>query len=321
MPAWRALAVLLAFTLVPLSPTPMPSLDRPSWTAGDHWTYSTNTTLTAGLNLTGTVTSTVQGLQPTTVGGASVDAYQVLLSGTGSAAGNVTYSGSVFFVQGTWIVTGEERFEPVELQPVYSLFDLTVDGKYQGVLPYSVRVQNTTTFEILADGWPYPHLAASSGVVTVRYNFTQDSSVYGPTDQSRHDQGTGEWTETFSMAMPVDTATPLRTFRAFPITATWPDGSRQLSLASPEVGNDVRTESYAPGGNLTAVTVLTSYRYQALETPTYLGLTAVQWAIVAPVVAAAAVGLVAYRRRRRQKGPPPPEGLTPGDLTSGPRGP
>lgn len=307
----QALAVLLGFALVALSPPLIPPLDRPAWTVGDTWTYETDTALMPGLNLTGTVTSTVVGQVPTLVAGASVDAYRVLLAGSGSAAGTVHLNSGNVTIQGSWVLTGDERFEPTNLDLIYDLLDLSVNGTYQTFLPFSLRVQNTTTYYVRADDWRYPLAAGTNGSRTVDYNFTQDAYSTGG---STHASGVGEWTFGFSMGAPTTVSTPAGSFSAYPITETWPDGSAQRTFSSPQVGNAVRTESYAPGGNRTAVTSLTSYRYQVLETTTYLGLTALEWAAVSSVIVAGVVITVVWRWRRRRS-LEPPEGGSPPILT------
>lgn len=317
----RIAAIGLAFALVVLSPASLPSLERPTWTAGDSWTYATNTTLLPGLNLTGTVVWTMRGRVATPVGTGSVDAYDMLLSGSGTAAGTISNGTYTVQVAGAWILTAEERFEPVNFQLIYSVLDLSVNGTYQGVFQFTSRVQNTTTFEILSSTWDYPFQSLTEGNVTVRYDFTQDSVLNGPFTANRHENGTGQWTEEFSASLPVVVGTPAGSFEAFPINEAWPDGSRRVSFGSATVGNAARTEVYGSDGNMTSVSVLASYRYQALEAPTFLGLTAVQWAIVLPVVAAVAVGLLLYRRRRKKRTAMVGVGAASEDLTSGPRGP
>ncbi len=317
----RLLVVLLGLSLLPFtSAVSAASVDRPAWTAGDFWRYQTNTTLTPGLNLTGEATSTVAGLQPLPLGPNSVDAWRVGLSGAGTAVGIVRTGSGDVSVHGSWIVTGEEWFEPRNLHPVYSLLDVSVNGTYQSVVPFSIRVQNTTAFSILVDGWKYPLTVGSSGSLTTSINFTQD--FYASTGTTVHQNGTTQWTLAFSIGAGRSMATSAGTFDAYPIDERWPDGSSQRSWYSPQIGNDLRTETDDAKGNLTAMTVLVAYRYQTLETPTFLGLTVVQWAIVAPVAAAAATAsIILLWRFRRRKNQRPPEGQAPPTPTSGPRDP
>ena len=295
------------------------SLDRPSWTVGDYWTYRTNTTLAPGLNLTGTATSTLAGTRSTAAGGSAVNALQVVLSGSGTAGGTVSTASGNVSVQGSWIVTGEERFEPTSLHVVYSLLDLSVNGTYLGVVPFSIRVQNTTTFQILTDAWQYPLPVGGSGSLAMAYNFTQDA--YGIGGTTFHENGTGTWDLGFSLGPSKPVATPAGTFTAYPVVETWPDGSSERSWFAPQVGNDVRTETYDPGGNLTSETVLLAYRYQALEAPTFLGLTLVEWTAAVAGVAVAVTAVLLVRRSRRKKGQPHPGGGSPPEVTSGPRDP
>ncbi len=319
--AARAPAFALAFALVALAATGTTSLDRPSWTVGDSWTYATNTTLLPGLNLTGTVTWTVQGHPPAGGPKVPVDAYQVVLSGSGSAVGAVMTSVGPVSIQGSWILTGEDLFEPDTLQPLSNLLDLSVNGTYGGFGQYAIRLQNTTTFSIVTTTAQYPIAAGRTWSTTVQANYTQDFSYNGPTSGTNHTEGSTGWIETFAALEPLDVPTSIGAFQTLPISETWPDGSREISFPSAQVGNSVRTEGYDPGGNLTSVSTLTAYRYQALEAPTFLGLTALEWTIVVPVVAAALAGALLLRWRRRKNRVRPPEGSEPQDLTSGPRGP
>ncbi len=295
------------------------SVDRPSWTEGDFWTYRTNTSLTPGLYLTGTATSTVAGTQATAVDGSTVDAFRVILSGSGTAAGIVPTSSGNVSVQGTWILTGEERFEPANLHPVYSLLDLSVNGTYLSVVPFSIRVQNTTTFRILSDGWTYPLPVGGNGSLEVGYDFVQD--VYGIGGATFHQNGTGHWALGFSLGPPTSVATPAGTFTAYPEVETWPDGTSERAWYDPHVGNDVRTETFDAGGNRTSETSLVGYRYQALEPATFLGLTLTDWAVVGVAAVAVAAAAWLIRRSRKKKAPLPPGGEPPGEITSGPRGP
>ncbi len=318
----RAAAFALALALLSLGATAATSsLDRPTWTVGDRWTYATNTTLLPGLNLTGSVTWTVQGQTSAGGAGSSPDAYQVVLSGSGSAGGSVMTSLGPVSIQGSWILTGEDLFEPATLQPLSNLLDLSVNGTYGGFGQYAIRLQNTTTFRIVATTAQYPVVPGATWSTSVLANYTQDFSYNGPSSGSNHTEGSSEWTEAFTALQPVLVPTPIGTFQTVPISETWPGGDREVSFPSAQVGNAVRTEDYDAGGNLTSVSTLTAYRYQALEAPTFLGLTALEWAFVIPVAAAAIAAVLLLRRRRRKDKVPEPEGSAAPDLTSGPRGP
>ncbi len=294
------------------------AVDRPSWTVGDFWTYRTNTTLTPGLNLTGTATSTLAGTQAVDMGGTVVNAYRVVLSGSGTASGTVSTPSGNVSVRGDWIVTGEERLEPTNLHVVYSLLDLSVNGTYLNLVPFSIRVQNTTTFDVLADGWQYPLPVGGNGSLAVAYDFTQD--VYGMGGTTFRENGTGQWDLRFSLGASTSVATPAGTLTAYPAVEIWPDGSSERSWYAPQVGNDVRTETFDAGGNRTSETTLVAYRYQALETPTFLGLTLPQWIMVVAVVVVVAAA-VWFRRSRRKKTQAPPLNEASPEVTSGPRGP
>ncbi len=320
--ASRVAIVLIAVTLLIAAPAGPgvaaatgTSVSRPDWTPGDFWTYRSNTTIATGFNLTGELTSTMEGTQPIVVGGITIQADRVVMGGAGTATGSVTTGNGTVAVNGQWILTGEELLEPTNLQIVYSLADLSVNGTYAFGVPFDLRVQNTTTFDIVSSGWAYPLTAGNRGDVTVDYNFTQD--IHGSTVADSHTTGMGHWTLGFAMDAPVSVATPVGTFLGFPMTETWPDGSSERTYYAVDVGNSVRTESYGTDGSLVAVSTLTTYRYQAAEPATILGLTVLQWAFVLPVTAVAVVVAAwAWRRsRRRKRNPAAPE------LTSGPRDP
>ncbi len=312
------LALALAVAVAASAAGASTALDRPAWTVGDFWTYATNTTLTPGLSLTGEVTSTVQGRIAVAAGPTTVSAFRVVVQGLGTAKGSVSTSSGNVAVHGTWILTGEERFDPTSFQPLLNLLDLSVNGTYQNFVPFSIRVQNTTSFQVLADDWQYPLVPGATGNVTAAYNFTQD--FYGPSGMQAHSNGTGQWTFGFAINGSQPVSTTAGTFEAFRVTEAWPDGSTEVSFPAGQVGNDVQTESYGPEGNLTSVTTLTGYRYQALEPPTFLGLTALEWSALAAAAVAGAVAVILVRRIRRHRVRPPGGGPPP-DLTSGPRGP
>lgn len=319
--AWAAVLVACAL-FASTAAVGAESVAKPSWTAGDLWTYATNTTIVPGLNLTGSATSTVTGVQPTLVEGSPtpVQAFRVVLSGSGTAGGSVVVSNHTVTIAGSWIVTGEERFEAAGLHPVYSLLDLSVNGTYGGLFPYSIRLQNTTRFAILVDAWHYPLSVNGSGSLRLAYNFTRD--LYWIDGVRYHDNGTGEWNVSFSMGSARPVGTPAGEFQAYPIQERWSDGSLDRFFFAPSVGNNVRTESRDSGGNLTSVTVLTAYRYQVLEPARFLGLTLLEWGMTLIAIAAvAAVSAFLFLRSRRRRTRTPGDEDSPPEATSGPRGP
>lgn len=304
-------ALVLALLLLAIPERASASeIRRPAWTAGDFWTYRTNTTLAPGLNLTGVATSTVTGTLAGPVDGSPMGSYRVVLSGSGTTGGTLTTPNGSVSIQGQWSLTGEEHYEPENLQLVYSLLDLSVNGTYDYLvpLPFSLRFQNTTVLQIVGSPMQYPYTVGTSGSVAVAYNFTQD--VSSPMAGTLHENGTGRTNLTWSVDTPAMVSTPAGTFQADRIWEARIDGTRRARWYADSVGNDVRATGFDSAGNQTSDDQLTAYRYQAAETPTFLGLTAVGWALVAVGVGAAAVGAFLWirrsRRRRAQGGIPPP---------------
>ena len=298
------------------------SIDRPTWTTGDFWTYRVNNTLTPGFNLSGEVTSTVAGTLSAPSGASPAGAFRIVLTGSGTAAGTISTRNGTLSVQGAWTLIAEEHYEPDNLQLVYSLLDLSVNGTYGHLipLPFSLRFQNTTTFRILTSGWRYPLATGNSGITAVDYNFTQD--VYSPEAGSFHENGTGESNLTFLVSDSTSVDVSGGAVTAYPIAEGLLGGGVERGLYAPTVGNDVRIEEYGADGNLTSVSSLVAYRYQAAEPATFLGLTFPQWGLViAAAVGASIAILLLLRRFRRRTRILPREGETLTDATSGPRGP
>lgn len=279
------------------------SISRPSLTLGDYWTYRTNTSLEGRLNLEGQVTSRVQARETASVQGTSLQVFRVVVSGSGTAVGEGIPLGSGS-AAGTWIVAGEELLETSQLKVVSSVLDLSVNGTLGGLVPFSVRAQNTTTYRVLLDDWRYPLVPRGRGTVELSYDYVQDFYAFG---NHSHSDGSGSLTLGYLMDSGLSVNTPAGSFTAYPILETWPDSSYDRAYFSEAVGNDVKTETYNATGVLTSTTLLLSYRYQALEPISFLGLTVIQWAIVLPVVAVATVtGIILWRRSKKKRGLPPP---------------
>lgn len=290
------LTVAAAFLLVVPAAARAATLDRPTLTVGDYWIYRTNSTVVPGLRLDGRLTSSVIDRETATVQGAPLDVFRVVLNGTGTATVHLPPSVGSGSVTGTWLLTGEDLLETTELKPVESLFGLTVTGS--GFPQFTVQVQNATYFRIDDDGWTFPLSPGRSGSVVERFNSTQ--TVYSSFAQPITTNGTGRWTLTYSMADLTSVTTPAGTFAAYPINETWPGGALDRHFFSPDVGNDVRTESYNGTHVLLSTTQLIGFRYQAAEPPRFLGLSLTEWAAVAAVVAIATISTVLLLRRRRK---------------------
>ena len=276
-----------------------PALERPSLTPGDYWAYDANSTLAPGLVINGTVTITVAARETDSVLGASVDVFRLTVIGSGSASGHLNNMGFSGAVTGSWVLAGQELLETSELKVVSSTLDVRVNGTYAGLVGFTFRVQNTTELRILDDGWAYPLAANSTGNLRAEGSYTQD--VYMSTERNQT-SGSGSWTIAFALGAAERVSTPAGTFDAVPIRETWPDGTFTETDLSPTVGNGVEIRNYNATGALLATETLTSYRYQALETPTFLGLTLVEWGAAGAVAAGILIAaFVVLRRRRRAR--------------------
>ncbi len=308
--------IVLVFLAVAAAPT-VQAVDAPSITVGDFWVYATNTTAEAGFDLVGQISFTVASRGPTLIGGKTYDAVRVTVSGHGNATGLIPTPLGDFPVTGTWIVTGTETLETVGFKVVSSVLDLQASGKVH-MTPvtqdFSLHVQNTTTFDLLNDTWRFPRDVGDSGSVTMQYDSVEDFRFQlGLLENQNHTQGSGTLRLNYTMATETPAPTQAGTFDAFPIREDWPDGSYGISLYAPAVGNDAHREMHNRTGVRFVNADLVSYRYQALEPATFLGLTIVQWAFVLPVVAAGVgiASILLWRRRKRKtqtvvQVPPPP---------------
>lgn len=301
-----AAGIVLAALLVVAGSARADSVSRPSLSVGDTWTYSTNSTLPSGFVLDGQFTSRVTAIGST--GNVSLD-----LAGGGSASGYVRAPTGGGLATGRWTLAGEDVLEPLGFETTYSLLDLTVNGTYQGIIPFRLHLTNTTAFAVTQDAWQFPWSPGGSGGVSLVLTYAQDAFLdAGSYSNSTHANGTAPWSFVYSMENATTMNTPARSVTAYPIHREWLDGSLDVAYFAPEVGNDVATRSYNATGVLVASTLLLAYRYQALEPPTFLGLTLVGWGIASAAAAAILVSaVVLVRRRRRKRGPVPPSLLEP----------
>lgn len=283
------------------------AVSAPVLTAGDSWTYRTNTSIGGAFYLGGVVTLTATGKGPTSVEGTTYDAVRFSLSGAGSANGTIEAQLGSTRASGNWLLSGNEVLESAGLKVVSSVLDLEVSGTLHAepvAIPFQLSVQNTTTFHIVDDSWRFPLGIGNSTVVTSRMNFSEDFRFfYGFQTTPSHTQGSLWWNVTYTLEAQVAVDTPAGHFDSYRIREAAPDGMYSLFYYAPPTGNDARTEAYN-GTAKVATSELTSYRYQALEPARFFGLTATDWVIAGIAVASVAGAFVALWIRRRRSTPP-----------------
>lgn len=288
------------------------SVDAPHLIPGDFWTYETNTSLESGLTLDGRITLALKEHAPVVVEGTSYDAYILSVSGTGALAGTFDVLPGSPSASGSWLVTAQEIVETRGLKRISTVLDLEASGTLhtQPPVPFRLRVQNTTTYRVLDDGWQFPLRVGSTSVVASRMNFTEDVSSGGPTTPDRT-TGFAWWNVTYHLEGPDGIETPAGRFDAFPISATYPNGLQTRGYYAPSAGHFVRTETRNETSQVGS-TELVAYRYQALEPSAFLGLTLEQWALGAVGGAAGIAGILWWWRRKLRRSeeaailPPPP---------------
>jgi hypothetical protein len=285
------------------------SVDAPSLTVGDTWTYRTNTSLTRSLALEGRVTLTVTGRGLTSVEGHAFDAYTLDVAGKGTASGTVVTRFITAQASGEWHVTGRELVDVRGLKILSTVLDLEANGTLHTnpiPLPFLLSVQNTTSYRLDADPWQFPLTVGATTVVSSRMNFSEDFHlVYtGFSPPPTHSAGIVWWNVTYGLEASMGIDPPAGHFDAYPIRETFPDGSVTVSFFAPAAGNHARTEAHNRTSTV-GTADLVSYRYQALEPPTFLGLTSERWALVAIVIGVVGAVLIWWTRRKRKPTPPP----------------
>src|SRR2546426_11909641 len=308
-----ALAAILIVSTAAAS-SALAAVDGPLLIPGDTWTYRTNTSLGAGLSLDGRITLTVTARGASEVEGRMYDAYVMSVSGSGTASGSFSTQFGPAEASGEWIVTGREVLDARGLKILSTVLDLEANGTLHTIqvpLPFALSVQNTTYYGLDADLWQFPLTVGMTAVVSSQMNFSEDFRLvyYGFSQPPSHRAGLAWWNVTYVIEAPVGIDTPAGRFDTYPIRETYADGSMTVSYFAPAAGNHARTEAH----NRTATVGtadLVRYRYQAVEPPTFLGLTSDRWAIVAlPLGAVGIVFVWWYRRRKRpasRPGSPPP---------------
>jgi hypothetical protein len=281
---------------------------------GDLWMYRTNTSLSSGLSLNGLVTLTVTGHATTEVEGRPYDAYILSVSGQGTASGTLALRFGSTQASGDWTVSGREVVDARGLKILSSVLDLEANGTlHLNPIPLSfeLSVQNTTSFRVDTDPWHFPLAVGATAVVRNQMNFSEEFRLvyFGVSPTPTHSAGLVWSNVTYSLDPAVGIDTPAGHFDAYPIREAHADGSTTVSFFAPIAGNHARTEARNQTSELGSAD-LVSYRYQALEPPTFLGLTADRWVLVAVVIVIGMIGLILIWRLRR-KGRPEPREETP----------
>ena len=306
-------AVIAALLILPTATASSGAavVNGPLLIPGDAWTYRTNTSLAAGLSLDGRVTLTVTAHGVSEVEGRMYDAYVMSLSGSGTAAGTFATQFGSTRASGEWTVTGREVVDARGLKILSAILDLEANGTLHATpiaLPFALSVQNTTTYRLDADPWQFPLAVGTTAVVPSRMNFSEDFRFfyYGFNPPTTHLAGLAWWNVTYGIEAAIGIDTPAGHFETYPIRETYADGSVTVSFYAPVAGNHARTEAHNRTSTV-GTADLVSYRYQALEPPTFLGLTTDRWAIVA--IAIGAVGFILVWWYRKGKRPAAVPGL------------
>ena len=306
--------VLAALLLLPIGPVADggASVSGPALSPGDTWTYRTNTSLTSGLSLDGRVTLTVTSHQSSVVEGRTYDAYTMSLTGTGTASGTFARFGSTP-ASGSWVLTGQQIVDARGLNILSTVVDLEANGTLHTQpipLSFTFSVQNTTSYRLQDDTWPFPHSVGDTANVSSQMNFTEDFRLfYGFPTTPVHSAGILWWNVTYAFDAAVGIDPPAGHFDTYPIRATYADGTYTRFFYAPVAGNHARTEAHN-GTTPVASADLVSYRYQALEPPRFLGLTMIDWTIVAVAAATTCFVFVLWWRRKRSAQPPASPPLT-----------
>lgn len=287
------------------------SVEGPLLTPGDSWTYRTNTSLESGLSLEGRVTLTVRARAPALVEGTIYDAYDMSVSGAGTADGIVGTRFGPTAASGSWILTGRQLMEARGLKFVSRILDLEANGTLQtqpGPLAFALRVQNTTSYRLQGGAWHFPLRIGDSAVVSSQMNYSEDFGLsIGLQTTLLHSAGLVWWNVTHALLDPMGVQTPAGEFETYPIREMYPDGSSTIFFYAPLAGNHARTETRNETTEVSRSEIV-AYRYQALEPAGFLGLTPIAWAAIAAVcVGVVIASVVLLSRRRKGRSPEPLE--------------
>ena len=272
--------IAIVFALPALALPVRASLEAPTWSIGDFWTYNLTGTASPLPGSTGTLRYEVLGSESVTVSGTSYASYHSRLWF------NLT-SGST-----TTSLLGDVWFRRSDLSPVKLTFTATIGSN-------SVTVTNTYNPPIEIH-WPLTANAQWSTTTVV----TSVTEVTGRPAQTM----SSTMTETIRVEAEQQQTVPAGTFTVTPLLETEARGSYSWSYWSRVAGNMVKEKAYDTSGAEQGGLELSSYRHAvpAAGPANILGLPPELWAVIVLVIAIAVLAAVAIRRR----GPRVPVGPT-----------
>ncbi|MCI4371279.1 MAG: hypothetical protein L3J78_01375, partial [Thermoplasmata archaeon] len=248
------------------------STSRPTWTAGDYWTYAFRASL-PGQTYNGTLTLTVLGTESVSVNGSSYSSYHVRGTiGVAFGGGSFSFQGDVWYNVATLAI--------VEITAVVSITG-SVTITISGNPPQDIHWPLTTN-----DAW------SSSTAITEKQVLPNGTANYLYTKLSTN----------FNVLADTTVTVPAGTFSTTPLKETsMGSNAYVVNYWSPQTGNSVRSESYnGSGGGPSGGYNLTAYNYQggSFFTSIFLGLQLWIWLLLLLVVVVAIVGTVVIRRRK-----------------------
>lgn len=330
------LTILFLFVLVAASPMTALAqqvIERPGYATGDFWTYEVvlreipelNETEDIVLNIavTGNYTVTIQGLESVDIGGESVMAYnasRVLtfeIDGTvgipledppidTSVSGTISVNDKVYMAQdGLEILMVNTSME----------IDLELSALDEGVqltLPLMGSGSTEMTVDYVTDSWSFPYELGNTG--SERFRTTGNShfqfTLFGNTTESSagvsangtmiyeavREETVTVGAGTFSTLVVNTTVEPEDD--DLPVEIALAIGP-QLSYWASQVGAPVKQEIRDGSGETVVEFNLISYRYQAAERLTILGLDVIYWIPIVAVIAGGVIVVVILRARRK----------------------
>ncbi len=329
------LTILFFFLLVAVSPLTalaQQTIERPTYVAGDSWTYDVvlgelpefNETEDIVLNVevSGTYTVTIEGLEEVSIGGTSVMAYNasrvftLRIVGTvgipledppidASVSGNVTVSDTVYMAQaGLEILSADTLLEiDMELSALVEGLPLT--------LPLMGSGSMEVTIDYVADSWSFPYELGNVGSEEFRatgsssFQFTFDNTTESSTDVSANGTMNYEAIREETVTVGAGTFSTLVVNTTvgpgdddFPVELALAIGP-QISYWASAVGAPVKQQMLDTSGEVIVEFNLASYRYQAAARLTILGLDVIYWIPIVAVIAGGVIIVVFLRSRRK----------------------